>query len=312
MKARDALRERAADAWIAALFWHAAHAPWLVRALRPLILSMAWRSSPALRRGPRANAARLLGAGSSHPDRERLARAVIGHVLDAIIEMGANRYRTPAELMARLDGVEGEQNYHAARAARRGAVLATAHLGSFETAIAMVAGIERRVHVVFSRDPFESFERLRVEQHARLGVTDAPVGDGLPVWMRLRDALAADEVVLMQADRTMPGQPGAPAPFLGGHLRMPLGPVKLARLTGAPLIPVFAVAMSPGRIRIAIEAPIEVGDSPPRTDDSPDPALVRLASVIERYVRKYPDQWLCLQPALCEDQPSCAVEGSPG
>jgi len=30
-------------------------------------------------------------------------------------------------------------------------------------------------------------------------------------------------------------------------------------------------------------------------------ALLEWAAVLERYVRAYPDQWLMIQPALCED-----------
>ena len=294
------VRSGLARAWLAALFWNAAHAPGLIRRLRPAILTLAWRCSPGLRRGPRANAARLLGPASTPGERERLARAVASHFLDAVVEMGANRARAPSDLLARLGRVDGEEAYRALRARRRGAILVTAHLGHFETAIAMLARVEPRIHVVFSRDESMLFERLRARQHARLGVLDAPVNDGLEMWVRLRDALDADEVVLMQGDRVMPGQPGARVPFLGGHLRLPLGPVKLARLTGAPLIPVFAVADDDGRIRIAIEPPIDLGDGPVRGQD--DPALARLASVIEEYVRRYPDQWMCLHPALCEDE----------
>lgn len=246
------------------------------------------------------NAARLLGPGSSRRERERVARAMVGHFLGAVIDMGAHRDRASADRLAGPGRVEGEDAYRAARASRRGAVLVTAHLGRFETAIAMLARVEPRIHVVFSRDESPVFERMRSRQHARMGVLEAPVNEGLGVWMRLRDALAADEVVLMQGDRVMPGQPGAAVPFLEGHLRVPVGPVKLARLTGSPLIPVFAVADPPDRIRILLESPIELGGPPAR--GMPDPALERLAGVIERHIRQYPEQWMCLQPALCEDQ----------
>lgn len=232
---------------------------------------------------------------------------MVAHFLDAIVEMGINRSREPDRLLTLLSRVDGEDRYRAARASRRGAVLVTAHLGHFETAIAMLARIEPLIHVVLSRDESPRFERLRTEQHARLGVLDAPIDGGLGVWIRLRDALLADEVVLMQADRVMPGQSGVPVPFLDGHMRIPVGPVKLARLTGSPLIPVFAVADGEGRIRIVLESPVEVGEAPAR--GTTDPALARLAVVVERYVRRYPDQWMCLHPALCEDEPPTG--GSP-
>jgi KDO2-lipid IV(A) lauroyltransferase len=131
-------------------------------------------------------------------------------------------------------------------------------------------------------------------------VLECPVDDGLPAWMRLRDALRMGDVVLLQADRVVAGQKGVRAPFLGGTLMMPEGLVKLARLTGAAIVPVFAPRV-PGGVRIVVDEPIQVGPEPPPRGTI-DPAQLRLAAAVERAVREYPDQWLCLQPALVEDQ----------
>lgn len=300
---RPTLRHFAGEAWLGTLFWFSSYWPSLPRLLRPLILSIAWASSPVLRRGTLANAGRLLGETSTARERRALARRVIGSFFDRVVEFGLNRRRTPEELLAGVESVTGEAHYDAARRRGRGAILATAHLGSFETAIALVARREgggQRVHVVFRRDRSGLFERLRAEQRRRLGVVEAPVDEGLDTWLGLREALRRDEVVLMQADRLAPGQKGVEAPFLGGHIRVPTGPVRLARLTGAPLIPVFALASGRGRYRLQVEEAIWT-DGVPDTG-SIDPALLRLVGAVERVVRAHPDQWLCLHPAWCEDQ----------
>ena len=39
----------------------------------------------------------------------------------------------------------------------------------------------------------------------------------------------------------------------------------------------------------------------PAARGGPHRALLKWASVLERYVKAYPDQWLLLQPALVED-----------
>src|SRR5439155_1382943 len=83
-----------------------------------------------------------------------------------------------------------------------------AHLGSFELGAAMLAKHERRIHVVFRRDRHWSFEQMRSEQRARLGIVEAPLDDGWDIWLRLREALLADEAVLLQGDRVLPGQRG--------------------------------------------------------------------------------------------------------
>jgi KDO2-lipid IV(A) lauroyltransferase len=119
------------------------------------------------------------------------------------------------------------------------------------------------------------------------------------VWLKLRDALARDEVVMVQADRVMAGQKGSKVRFLFGHLLLPTGPVKLALASGAPIVPIFAIRTSDGRIRIHVEPHIVVDPS----DQDPHPALLKLAATLEKYVRTYPEQWLLLHPAFCEDAP---------
>jgi KDO2-lipid IV(A) lauroyltransferase len=145
------------------------------------------------------------------------------------------------------------------------------------------------------------FERLRSEQRARLGVIEAPVDDGLATWFKLRDALVANEVVLLQGDRTMPGQRGVVVPFLNGHVEVPEGPVKLALITGAPIIPTFAVLTDRATVRIILGAPVLVGGSDPGAV-SPEVALSKLAAEIAEVVRRYPEQWLVLEKAWVEDR----------
>jgi len=266
------------------------------------MLFFAWRTSPLLRDGTTANAARILGPSSTPRQRQALAKRVVGSCYDFVCEIGRHRTRSPAALRALAEWVEGEEHYRRARSLRRGAIIVTAHLGSFEIGAAMLGAFEKRIHVVFQRDHLSSFERLRAEHRARLGVIEAPVDDGWGMWLRLREALLADEVVMLQGDRTMPGQTGVAVPFLGGHVEMPSGPVKLAMATGSPIIPIFTIRRPRGRFRVLIDEPITVEPGPARWD-GPHPALLRLAAVIERQVARYPDQWLMLHRAWCEDRP---------
>jgi KDO2-lipid IV(A) lauroyltransferase len=210
------------------------------------------------------------------------------------------------QLLDRIEHIEGDDRYRTVRALRKGAIIVTAHMGSFEVGMAALLEREKRVHVLFRRDALGLFEQTRSALRRRLGVNEVPVDEGLSVWLRLRDALARDEAVLIQGDRTMPGQKGRPVPFLGGHVVLPTGPVKLAMASGAPILPVFTIRLPDGRVRLFVEQPIVV-----RPEDSAEAALEQLASVIERYVRAYPDQWLMIHPAWCEHSNSCPVTRAP-
>jgi hypothetical protein len=141
---------------------------------------------------------------------------------------------------------------------------------------------------------------IRRSLRERLGVREAAIDEGWTIWMRLRDALAADEVVNLQGDRVMPGQKGQAVRFLHGHLLLPTGPIKLATASGAPLVPVFSIRTPDGRIRIHIEEPIWVDPAAAQVEGV-HPALLEFAAILERYVKAYPEQWLLLQPAFVED-----------
>jgi KDO2-lipid IV(A) lauroyltransferase len=256
-----------------------------------------------MRRATRANARRLLGDQSTPAARTRMGKAVVANVYEFITELGRHRRSTWRDMLGEVEAVEGHEKYFKARASHRGAIIAAAHLGSFEIAVAALRQYEEKIHVVFKRDRMAALESLRKNLHERLGVVESPVDESDPIgpWSRLRDALQRDEVVLMQADRVTPGQRGVPIPFLGGHIEAPPGPTKLALACGnpPPIIPVFSIWQPDGRIRVIVEDPIEV--TQPWTREQAHPSLVQLMTVIESYVKRYPEQWLVTLPALIED-----------
>ncbi|MFW6059255.1 MAG: lysophospholipid acyltransferase family protein [Phycisphaeraceae bacterium] len=295
---------RAVSFWLNFCFFCARRAPWFMRGSKPFWLMMSrWCFRGPLRAGIAANAKWLLGSDSSAAERKRLEDRVLEQFYLFIYDIGRASEKSRDEILSQLDSVEGEEHFRAARRLGRGAIIATAHMGSFEVGIAAAREMEPHIHVVFQRDQFEAFDQIRHRLHERVGVREARVEDGWPVWANLRDALQANEVALMQADRVMPGQHGMAVPFCGGHIDLPLGPVKLAAMTGAPIVPVFAPRTPEGRIRLIIEPAIHVSpDQATPRGQTPPPPLLELARVIEKHVRARPEQWLMLQPMWREDR----------
>ncbi len=273
--------------WLTLLFRLTATHPRLVRRCRCLFVPLAWACSPGVRRATAANAARI--APGANP--RRFGLAVLNGFYDFVVDVGQPATRD--RLLARVASVDGTDAYHAARAAGRGAVLVTAHMGSFEVGLAALPATERAIHVVFKRDALPVFDRLRRRLRDGLGVTEAPVDDGFAVWAGLRDALARDEVVAIQGDRVLPGQKGLAVPVLGGRLTLPTGPFKLALAAGAPVIPIFSVRQPDGRIAIRIRPALTVIDVPA--------AVAAYAAELAEQLAAHPTQWLVLRPAFVED-----------
>jgi KDO2-lipid IV(A) lauroyltransferase len=286
--------------WLNFFFFLARYCPWLARPAKSFFLFFVIRFSRQIRVGTRINARRILGPSMTDEQARRFTRGVIASFYDFIHDVGRSLRETREQMLAHIEAVEGQESYIAARQSGKGAIVVTAHMGSFELGVAALLEREPRVHVVFKRDNIGRFESIRSEMRRRLGVIEAPVDDGWGIWMTLRNALLANEVVVIQGDRVMPNQKGQPAPFLGGHLLLPTGPVKLALASGAPIIPIFSIRGKNGKLRVIIENPILVSDDNGLPGE-PHPALIQLAAVIEKYVRAFPEQWLMLEPALCED-----------
>jgi len=283
-------------------FWLCAHANPLMRALRPVIVPLAYALAPGVRRAAACNAARIYGPPVSPdaptPGRRpaRFGRRVLDSFYRFSLGLGASARQSRQQLLSRVACVQGAEAYARARAGKRGVVLATAHLGNFELGLAALCSAEPHVYVVFRRDASAVFERHRARLRTVLGVYEVPIDDGLAGWGQLRAALLADHAVVMQGDRAVPGQKHATVPFLGGHLRVPTGPARLAALTGSPLVPCFAVPVAHGRVEVLLGEPIDAATL------GVEAATAALARAIEQTVARHPEQWLLLEPAFVEDQ----------
>lgn len=299
--AGSGVRRVSGNFWLRLMFWWTQYCPPVVLFTRPVFMWFAWRYSKVLRRGTLANARRILGEHSSPRQREALAKSVIRNFYLSVYELGRHVRQTREQLAKQVDEVSNRQRYDDARAQKRGAIIVTAHLGGFELGMVSLAEIEKRVHVVYHRDAIPRFDRLRSRLRNLIGVVESPVDDGWSLWIRLRDALLADEVVVLQADRVMPGQRGQRVRFFDGHIEMPAGPIKLALATGAPIIPILSIRTAVGRVKIVIEEAIFVSRADGPVNGA-HPAFRHIASAIERHVRANPEQWSMVYPVWCEDQ----------
>lgn len=293
------------DRFLGLLFWVAEHLPRVLRALAGVVGTIVWAVSPGLRASVRSNLKRVLT--DPEANRDKVGRQVVSHFVRFVADLGEAQRQSPEVLVARATQIEGAEHYEAALSMNRGLIVATAHLGSFEVGLAVTASKSPATHVVFATDPFPRFDRLRRQLREKLGVHEARAEGGWMMWGDLRDALERGEVVVLQADRVMPGQKGKPAAFCGEPAELPTGPVRLAQLTGAPIVPVFAVRTKRNEIKLIIDQPILVSDDGDARD-SQKKALQLLADAIGRQVREYPEQWLMLHPVWGHDTPESGGE----
>jgi lauroyl/myristoyl acyltransferase len=281
-------------------FFLARRMPWLLKIIKPLATRLAVQFSADIREGTTANARRLI-AGATEKQITAFTSNVVGNFYDFVVDIARSGAMSIEQLHKQIETIEGREEYLAHRRAGGGAIIVTAHMGSFEVGLVALAEVESKIHVVFKRDQMDSFETIRKSLRKNLGVLEAPIDEGWETWIALRDTLQDNHVVVVQADRAMPGQKARAVPMFGAHILLPLGPLKLAQISGSPIIPVFTIRNPDGRCRLIAESPIRV-DADAQLINGVHPALLQLAAAIEKHVAAHPEQWLILTPAFVEDQ----------
>jgi KDO2-lipid IV(A) lauroyltransferase len=172
----------------------------------------------------------------------------------------------------------------------KGAVFVTAHAGNWEILAAWLSRRGYPVNVVAREARHSHAERI-LQSHR-----DAA---GVRVFTKYRSARAMMAVLLrgeglgILADVDTRGE-GIFVDFFGLPAHTPTGPARLAAKTGAPLVVGFIARTGPRRHRIVVNPPVTVVDGkPPGGDEKDIPGAVRYYTrEIERWVRRYPDQWV--------------------
>lgn len=245
---------------------------------------------PGLRAGLLANARRLLGVAAPYEARLALSVAVLESFSRFFVELLVADRGLPSGGERLLERMRGLPHAEAARARGKGVICVTLHMGNYELGTLLLPRLVQPVGVVYRPDPWGLFERLRSLRRQESAVREVPTTDPLFV-VTARRLLAEQGVVLAAVDLGFAAPGGEAFPFLGGWARFLTWPAHLSLNTGAPILPCFIVREPGGEYQIALEAPVypeECGDAAG--------IMQRLLPVLERYVRRYPEQWLIVHP----------------
>jgi len=283
---------------------------WLVRGIGKFIATIYFLAAPKYRRAIAGNLRQVRAAGGAGAERP-LWRATLqvyfnySRIYTDILHFLAAPPERLAALAARLEGAE---HLEAALAAGRGAIFVTAHLGNWEVGIAFLGEREATINIVFFPDRFQGVRRALSRFRHKASIREVPVGEGPFAALPLLRALARNEVVAVQGDRDF-NQRGILTPFCGAYARLPQGPVLLAMASGAPLIPVFITFHDRRSYAMTIEPPIPLQRTGNRDADVKE-NVRRVAEVISRWVKRYPEQWYCNSPYF--EAPEMVAVGESG
>ena len=171
-----------------------------------------------------------------------------------------------------------------------GAIILTAHLGPFDYIMQFLNQRGYRITSVTgrttSRFVFDGITWLRRRNHAAI-VEASPSG-----IKQVFQALKRGECAAVLGDYDFSGA-GFPVKMFGASTRVPQGPVRIARDTGAPIVPLFARRVG-DKHHLILLPPFQVEKTRNRDADLKE-GLRRIAESIEYAASRTPDQWVMFQ-----------------
>jgi KDO2-lipid IV(A) lauroyltransferase len=231
---------------------------------------------------------RLAYPEKSDVERRQLARAVTRHFgrsgLDAI---RIQRLR-PEELLAAVE-IEGWEYVERALSYGRGVFFLTAHIGSWEVA-ALVTGLKLEAGLSVVNRPLDNpYLELELDRLRKLYGNDV-FGKRNIAREMLRQLKSGGGVGILIDQRVREDQ-GVEVPFFGHSAWTHPILARMARKTGAPVVPIFALREAPGRYSLRYEEPLLVEDLT-EAEREDGPLTGRYMAVLEAAIRKNPEQWL--------------------
>lgn len=116
-----------------------------------------------------------------------------------------------------------------------------------------------------------------------------PRSDSLVFTRILLDRLKHNKVLCIPGDGRS-GKKLLPLGFLGRTRRFPTGVVSLSKISGASILPMFCIQKEGDKTSLMIEPPIRI-ETEGGKEEGLKRALVQYVSLLESYIRKYPEQY---------------------
>jgi len=222
----------------------------------------------------------------SASERRAIARAMFAHFGHVLVELLKFSSLAPERMLELVDW-EGEDRVELAYSHGRGVLFCTGHFGFWEQ-LALAHGVRFGPMAVLARALDNPLLNDLLERTRRRTGNSVIYRQG--AVRRAMRQLAGGLGVGMLIDQHMHSADAIYVDFFERPASTTSTLARLARRTGAPVVPLFALPLPGGRYRMIYEHPVD----PPR-DDSPDADrefTQRCTDVLEMYVRRHPELWL--------------------
>jgi KDO2-lipid IV(A) lauroyltransferase len=232
------------------------------------------------------NLTSAFGAEKSEKEIYNTAKAVFRNLGKNAAEF-INFPKINSKNIDRLVETDGFEKIDRALAEKKGCIILSCHLGNWElsAAYASLKGYPANAIARPLRD--ERFDRLVNGYRASKGIGIISRDSS---FKKIVGILKSNQMVGILPDQDIDSVEGVFVNFFNRRAYTPAGPVLLSMVSGAPIIPIFCIRQN-GKHKFIVEEPIKLEI----TGDKEKDILIntqKWSDVTERYIRKYPEQWV--------------------
>ncbi len=201
----------------------------------------------------------------------------------SFLEMGAAWFKNPNDLK-KICSIEGKQHLDEAMAKNKGVILLTGHFTTLEIGGLLIGTYVEKYNAIFKKAHDPLFNALMVHYRSKMG-------DDLIETKNVRGfirGLKNGHATWFAPDQDFHRQEIVFTPFLGGIASTLTATAKMAKLTGASVVPFYQVRLENGKgFKIIVFPALE---NFPSDDIEADSA--RINRTIEKMVYDCPEQYL--------------------
>ena len=264
---------------------------WWKQGSPPAIAAILFALIGRNRRGAVDNMQRILGNGDPRAARRAALRMFVefAHCMTETME-----YYGPRPHPIRLDPPEHDTIRDALQEGH-GVVLVTGHIGNWDIAAKTLREYAHPINLVMAREANASTQDYARAMRERSGVRVIYSDTSVFSALNMIRALRQNEIVAIQLDRLIRLGGARAVPFFGAGAAFPSGPFVLARLAGAPLIPVFIPRIGTRHYAVRLGTSHRLSREA-RDTYSLDRAMRGVIREFETIIREFPSQWFQFVP----------------
>lgn len=179
--------------------------------------------------------------------------------------------------------IRGVEKLDTALQTKKGAIIASAHIGNWEMGGMTIAKMGYPVHGIALKHKVPEIDSLFQKRRDHSGLKIIFLGHSLKSCFRV---LKENQIVALNADRLF-GEAGVSVNFMNRKVSFPRGIWRLSQASGAQVLPCFFVMRGFNRYLLEIQPPLE--------PSSEEGMIQQFASRLEEQIRQYPTQWFIFQ-----------------